>query len=288
MKNFLKKTLALLPKTDRFDKLFIFIFFVYAHKRIPRRSTLLANDYFYFLKSSSWLTDVYRQLTSDKILVKEFVATRCGEHLVIPTLDTFDRVEDISVESLPKPCVLKPAHGSGSIVFLAEGQNEMKPEDKETLSASLKKSPYATAREKNYKFLRRRIICEPMLSSGMETKDYKVFCYSGEPRLIQVDSDRHTIHKRNLYTIGWNVIDIEYNFPRGELEGRPPRLPEILDVARVLAQEFQFVRVDFFVDGNNVYVGELTHCPESAHGRFKDRDSEERFSRILFEGVHST
>jgi hypothetical protein len=35
--------------------------------------------------------------------------------------------------------------------------------------------------------------------SGTELKDYKFFCFDGEPRLIQVDFDRFRNHKRNLY-----------------------------------------------------------------------------------------
>jgi hypothetical protein len=56
----------------------------------------------------------------------------------------------------------------------------------------------------------------------------------------------------------------------------------MVEAARVLAADFEFVRVDFFIDGDNFYVGELTHCPESAHGRFGSRESEDLFSSILF------
>ena len=56
----------------------------------------------------------------------------------------------------------------------------------------------------------------------------------------------------------------------------------MIKVAQLLSEPFDFVRVDFFIVGTEFFVGELTHCPESAHGRFKDLQSEKLFSEILF------
>jgi hypothetical protein len=256
--------------------------FIYAHKRIPRRTSGLFNDYLYFLKTSSDLLDVLRQMTSDKILVKEYVASRLGVYYVIPTIAIFSQVEKDSLNGLPLPCVVKPAHGNGSIVFLKNNQDICAEGNLEILKNSLNRSPYLTAREKNYKYLRRRLISESMLPDAENTKDYKFFCYRGEPKLIQVDSMRHTAHKRRIYSSKWDVLNFTYNFPRGEIEKAPICLERMLAACRVLSKDFTFVRVDFFVCGERFYVGELTHCPESAHGRFGSVQEEKIFSDILF------
>lgn len=264
------------------NKFYIFIMFVYAHKRIPRRTSGLFNDYLFFLKSSSALFDVLRQMTSDKILIKEYVASRLGGHRVIPTIAIFSELKKNSLTSLPLPCVVKPAHGNGSIVFLKNKQDIWAEDKLETLRNSLNRSPYLSAREKNYKYLRRRLISEPMLADAENTKDYKFFCYRGEPKVIQVDSMRHTAHKRSIYSAEWKVLDITYNFPRGDVEKAPLCFEEMLTACRVLSKDFTFVRVDFFICGDRFYVGELTHCPESAHGRFGSIKEEKIFSDILF------
>lgn len=287
MNGVIRSLLNLLPYGGGGDKIFIFIMFIYANRRLPRRSSCLANDYFYFLKNSSDILDAYRQLTSDKILVKEFIEERVDSKFIVKTLGIFDSIDQIDVRSLSKPCVLKPAHSSGSVVFIKEGQTAFSPVDRKKLVKSLQSSPYKEAREANYRYLRARIICEPMLSEGEKIKDYKIFCFRGEPRLIQVDSDRHSDHKRNIYTTNWTPLDVTYNFPTGRWETAPSCLSEMLRVARVLSGQFEFVRVDFFIDGSDLYVGELTHCPESAHGRFKHRSDEALFSKILFFGDHT-
>lgn len=278
----LRSVFALIPKGKLFDKLYIFAQFVYAHRRIPRRHSGLFNDYLYFLKTSDEILDIYRQMTSDKVMVKEYVERVCGHGLTLQTIAVFASVKDIDLNSIRMPSVIKPAHGSGTIVFLHDGKNFLSQEEECQLAAALRSSPYDQAREKNYRHLRRRLICEPMLSSAEKTKDYKVFCFKGEPRLIQVDSDRQSSHKRNIYDSEWNHISVQYNFPLGEPEPTPMNLSELKRVARRLSEAFEFVRVDFFITDAKLYVGELTHCPESAHGRFSSIDEERLFSKILF------
>lgn len=280
---FIKKFIfSKIPFSFYFDKLYLFILFIYAHKRIPRHGSGLFNDYLYFLKTSDALFDVLRQMTSDKIIVKEYVASRIGEHCVVPTIAIFSDVNKINLNDLALPCVIKPAHGNGSIMFFKSKQDDCFDDKMEVLRNSLTRSPYTTIREKNYKHLRKRLISEAMLPDAENTKDYKFFCYKGEPQLIQVDSMRHTSHKRNIYSSEWKEIDVSYNFPRGDIEKKPECLYEMLGTCRILSKDFEFVRIDFFVCGDRFYVGEITHCPESAHGRFGSVKEERLFSDIIF------
>jgi len=278
----LRSALSKLPRTMAGDKIFLWIMFLYAHKRIPKKTSNLFNDYLYFLKSSSEIFDILRQYSSDKVLVKSFVAERCAQDIVLPTLHVFHSIDEIDASVLNVPCVLKPAHSSGTVIFVDTDQQRWREGERAKLQAALESSPYTSAREANYKYLRRRIICEPMLPSAASTKDYKIFCYLGEPKVIQVDSDRHSAHKRNLYTASWDHIKISYNFPIGKWEPPPNRLSDMLKLSRKLSVEFDFVRVDFFIDGNALYVAELTHCPESAHGRFESLEAERHFSALIF------
>ena len=51
--------------------------------------------------------------------------------------------------------------------------------------------------------------------SGYELKDYKFFCFDGVPRLVQIDFDRYTNHKRNVYDTEWNLLDLLIKFLKG-------------------------------------------------------------------------
>ena len=278
----LRRLLDRLPHGEVADRLYLLIIFLYAHRRMPRRNSGLFNDYLFFLKSSPAIMDICRQITSDKILVKRFIDSRVGEGHTVATRAIFHSVDEINLSELEKPCVIKPAHGSGNVVFVDSDKQYLRTSERENLENALATSPYQSAREANYRYLRPRLICEPMLPDGKNTKDYKFFCYNGQPRIAQVDSHRHTAHRRNLYRADWSPLNIRYNFPVGESEAAPNRLAEMLNLAKKLSSSFEFVRVDFFVQDNSFYIGELTHCPESAHGRFDDVESERIFSEILF------
>lgn len=279
---FLRRSVESIPHGRLFDSLFSLGVFVYAHRRVPRRGSMLFNDYLFFLKNSDEIVDIFRQITSDKVLVKEFVRQQCGDGFTLETLAIYYNIESIYVDALPRPCVIKPAHSGGSIVYVEDDQDFLTTKQKETLQTALNSSLYMRAREANYRHLRSRLICEPMFPSGKKTKDYKVFCYKGQPRIVQVDSNRHADHRRNIYEADWTPLDIEYNFPRGEWESQPQCLFGMLDLAKKLSSLFVFVRIDFFVHLDKFYVVEITHCPENSHGKFDSRESEALFSKILF------
>ena len=49
----------------------------------------------------------------DKLAVKDYVESRIGNKLIIPTLSVWDSVEEIDWDSLPNQFVLKTTHGGG-------------------------------------------------------------------------------------------------------------------------------------------------------------------------------
>lgn len=100
--------------------------------------------------------------------------------------------------------------------------------------------------------------------------DYKVFNFNGEPKLIQVDYNRFTDHKRNLYTTDWELIDAEIQFKNDPSHtiSKPASLNEMLRLARKLSKGFPHVRTDFYCINNHVYFGELTLYHGSGFERF--------------------
>lgn len=52
--------------------------------------------------------------------------------------------------------------------------------------------------------------------------------------------------------INGGVKNSDYILPQGD------NFPEMIEVVRKLARQFQFVRVDLYMANNNIYFGELT------------------------------
>ncbi len=136
----------------------------------------------------------------------------------------------------------------------------------------------------NYKHLKKRVICEEAVSDKSEVKDYKLFCYAGKARFIQVDTDRHGNHMRNLYDVHWNALPVVHGEkPNAEWEPAPEALPRMRDIAEEIARHFESVRVDLYLADSRIYVGELTHCHLGAGGTFGSLDQERIVSRLCFD-----
>lgn len=284
LKSAVKYLLRSLPRTRAFDFLHSLIIFIYSQKRIPRRNSGLLNDYMFYLKNSSDLADPLRQITSDKVYAKLFIDQIVGRKVTPETYAVFKSVDEIKRSELPDRCVLKPAHGSGTIVFLEGPEADISEADYEKLRRAFAYDMYRESREINYKNIRKHIICEEMVDDSKTVKDYRMFCYKGKLKFITISSGRYNILKINFYDSKWGRINVKYKpNPIGEWETAPNNFSFMCEIAEKISRHFEFIRVDFYVVRDRVYVGEITHCHLQAHGLFETIEHERAISRIFFE-----
>lgn len=283
MIHMIKRLLLLLPKTRFFDIVYHYIYFWIAHRRIPRRATGLFNDYLFFLKSGKGFDSALRQFVSDKDLVKVYYRGVLGEDLAPKTLKKFFSSAELVDATLPDSCVIKPAHLSGCIYYDSEvsGLNSY---ELERIAGWFVTNIYRNiSRELNYRNLSPSVICEELIADPASVRDYKIFCYMGKPRAVQVDVERHSCHKRRMYTTDWEALPFTYNKPLAAVEKKPAQLDDALAIASRLACGFEFIRVDVYMTQSRVYLGEMTSVPENAHGRFETVAAERAFSHLIFE-----
>lgn len=88
--------------------------------------------------------------------------------------------------------------------------------------------------------------------------DHKFFVTNGEVRLVQVDTDRFTRHRRRFHTPTWQPLDAVCEVPLAPLGPAPPHLAEMLAAATTLGAAFDFIRVDLYDSDGGVWFGELT------------------------------
>lgn len=198
----------------------------------------------------------------DKYAVKAWVKNKIGSDYIIPTLGVWNRFSDIDLENLPQQFVLKCTHDSGGVAIVTNKAGMDKKAIRKRLEQSLKRNYYYLDREWPYKNVLPRIIAEPYMvdESGVELKDYKIFCFYGKPKLIQVDFGRHDVHKRNLYTTDWDYIEASIKYPNDPAIQihRPLRLDKMLEIAGCLSEGMPHVRVDLYSINEKIYFGELT------------------------------
>ena len=208
----------------------------------------------------------------DKKLAKEWVASRVGKGFVIPTLGVYDSVDRINVDELPNQFVLKCNHDCGSVI-ICRNKSEFDFESaKSKLNAALKNNYYWDSREWPYKKVKRCIIAEEYLGDGLQ--DYRVYCFGGEPKLIysytnesKKDGSKPETSYCDVFDTSWNPMPYHQNaLPHGDVLP-PEHLNEMINCARMLAEPFPFVRVDFY-DTDRPFVGELTFFPGGGFSPF--------------------
>ena len=203
---------GLFPHTRWGDWAWSWLWFLRMQKRLPRRGSALFNDYLFRLKTSGEILRPLRAFTSDKELVKLYIKAVVGDRYNVPTLAVLRTAADCQTFEFPHRCVIKPTHLSGKVILRRAGE----PIDFEIIERWFSTNYYAVGREANYRHLEPKLIVEPFVFEDENPNDYKVFCFDGKPRLIQVDSDRQAGHRRDLFDVRWQRQPFSFVYAQAE------------------------------------------------------------------------
>ncbi len=273
------------------DRLFVFaLYYKYQHKVLHLRRPRTYTEFIQWMKIYGGL-ERYTKLV-DKYEVREYVADKIGEQYLIPLLGVYTSFDEIDFDSLPNQFVLKGTHGCGYNLIVSDKSKLDRAAAKADFDRWMSENFYVFERERQYKDVTPRIVCEEYLedeTGGL--RDYKFYCGAGEPKLIQVDTDRFINHRSELMdpatwtpfkTVQCGTFELlDTSMPR------PAKLDEMMGLVRTLAADFPFVRVDLYVSGSRIYFGELTFTPGSGIVTFNPVESgDAEFARIL--GVNLT
>ena len=250
------------------------IYIKYKYKRITGQKLNLDKPET-FNEKINWMklydrNPLYSKL-ADKYEVREYVSERIGGKYLIPLIGIWNTAEEIDYESFPNAFVLKCTHDSGSVIICKDISEFDVESAKRRLSKALSTNYYDYSREWVYKDIKPRVIAEYYL--GKESKDvldYKFFCFDGKPFIIQVDFGRFTNHKRNIYDLNWNYLDLSIEYPNDstvKIE-KPASLQEMIECAKKLAAGLRFVRVDLYYIDGRIYFGEMTFYHGSGFEKF--------------------
>jgi hypothetical protein len=235
-----------------------------------------------------WLKLNYRdpllKICADKVSARAFVAEKVGAKHLVPSIAIYDSVDQIDFDALPASFVLKASHGSGWNIICRDKKRLDVAVTRRKLARWHSQNFYEIGREWAYDALTPRILAEEFINGpdGDSPWDYKVFCFHGVARFIQVDYARFSDHTRALYDLHWNQLPCALEYPRRvQPSARPVALPELLRVAETLSIGFPFVRVDLYALGMRVLFGEMTFYPGKGVERFYPTSWDREFGAWL-------
>lgn len=211
---------------------------------------------------------------ADKYLVRKFIEENGFAEYLPKLYGVWDDANKIDFARLPKSFVLKTNHGSGEVIVVKD-KMEIDEDDIRRRMNDYLHTPYGyLSAEPHYLKISPRIVAEELLKNTCPNSktivDYKIFCFLGEPFLVNIcyDRDSKTHHCVDAwYDTKWNLLDRYLAFgPRGKEIECPKSLQVMYDICRVLTKDFPFVRLDFYDVNGRPYIGEMTFTPCGFNG----------------------
>ena len=226
--------------------------------------------------------DIYTKRVA-KYDVKEYVANIIGENYIIPTIGVWEKFDDIDFSKLPKQFVLKCTHDSGGIVICKDKEKLNKIKVKNKIEKCLKRNYYYLGREWPYKNIKPRIIAEPYIcDQNGELKDYKFFCFSGEPKMLFIASDRGRDTRFDFFDMEFNHLSfVNGHANSSKILKCPDKFSEMKELAERLSYGYPELRVDFYNVDGKIYFGELTLFHFSGFVPFEPEEWDEKIGKWI-------
>ncbi len=284
-----KKTIKMLSNS-RFKSNRSFSLFIkkYANKVLNKTSILLPDEL--FLRLRWWLSDMEYPLNLynpktfneklqwlkihdkrpdytkmvDKYEAKECVDNILGPGHTIPTLGVWNRFDEIDFSTLPDKFVLKATHDSGTVVICHNKKTFDFTSARQLIEKRQSINFYWIYREWPYKNVKPRIIAEQYMEdeNGEDLKDYKFFCFDGEPKVMFVATDRNNPNaetKFDFYDMNFQHLPFTNGHPNANTKiNKPTKFEEMKKTAALLSKGIPHVRIDLYEINGKVYFGEWT------------------------------
>jgi len=217
----------------------------------------------------------------DKYIVRTYVTEKIGEKYLIPMFEVYDNIDAIKWGELPNKFVLKCTHGSHSNIICNDKKKLDINKSYKKLEQWMTHNWFWFGREWPYKNVRPRIICEKFLEDEKGAciipDDYKVMCFNGKAKLIQVHKDRFgDNHTQDIYNTDWVKTDLNQvgcNISK-EITLRPNTLEKMLVLSEKLAINMKHIRIDWYLVNEKLYFGEITFFDASGFEPFVNEKDE--------------
>ncbi len=238
------------------------------------------NDKIQWLK----LFDQQSQIVScsDKLGVREYVRERLGDGFLPELYQVGRHVRDLDFDALPDAFVLKTNHDSGTVQLIRDKKVLDRAAVEERFEQALATTFSLVEGEWAYAFISPRVFAEEFIEPERPTPpaDYKFHCVEGRMALLQYITDRGIDPKEQMIDRDGRDAGFvfDHRFRHGESFSMPAQWARMIEVAETLAAGFKYVRVDLYLAGDRILVGEMTFWPMA--GRYRS-DGQKIMGRYL-------
>lgn len=221
---------------------------------------------------------------TDKLAVREWVREKLGDEYLKKIYGPWDTFDEIDMESLPEPFILKPNHGS-AMTMIVKNKNEMDKDDARQKVNKWLTTNYAYyGLEMQYEYIKPKVFAEDYYGDkGKDFFEYKIHCFNGKVNSISTATRENNVAtSATIYYPDWEVAPFKTKqYPIKPVE-KPAALPELIRTAEILCRDFKFVRVDIYVmKDNSIKFGEMTFTPTNGEELWDPPEYDRKLGDIL-------
>ena len=215
-------------------------------------------------------------ICADKYRVREYVKNKIGEKYLIPIFLITENITKEEYDKLPNSFVLKTTNGSGnSAVKIIKDKNKENFEEIKNFFQNCKKIDVGDyTMETWYSDIPFKIMAEKLLDIKT-VDDYKFHCFNSGNIIIEHLTERNKEKgtlKSNAYDENWNKLNFTTGTELYTYDVKAPKnLKEMINVAKKLSEDFDYVRVDLYNIDGEIYFGELTFCDAGGFEKFTNK-----------------
>ena len=222
-------------------------------------------------------------LCVDKYAVRDYIVSRGYAHTLNEVYGVYDSVEDIDFESLPNQFVMKMTNASGRNWICKDKSHADWPAMKKQFAVWMQDHDFGwQSGEWQYSWIKTRIVVEKYLETLGESSliDYKFNCIYGEPYSCFVAYDRNPLDPHGEvcyddYDMQWNRTEriLPQWHKNRRMLPKPQCWDQMIQMARDLSRDFEFVRFDLYEVKGEILFGEMTFTPQGCVQVFYSDDS---------------
>ena len=216
---------------------------------------------------------------TDKIQARNYVKDKLGDEVLIPIYGIFDHIKPSDVYACKQStCVIKCNHDSGSSKII-QTDHENLWECCKNFNEKIKKPYGVETGEYWYSEIQPKILIQEFVSDneGVNPTEARFHMFNqGNDIFKTVLSIDHIDKEDNsksvtFYDENFNILpfsNLKYENAFKDIENIQ-QVKKAHDMAKVLAREFDYVRVDFLILSNKIYFSELTFSHSAGLVQFR-------------------
>ncbi|WMC78072.1 ATP-grasp fold amidoligase family protein [Serratia nevei] len=225
------------------------------------------------------MLDIKYKYLSDKLLVRDYVRERIGDDYFVPLLYHTTSPDTLLNCSPQCDVMLKPNHGAGMFRVVRAADYDVEKKEIVSLCKKWLQIDFSQVqREIQYKNIARQILVEKLLGNGLiAPTDYKFHMFrnreGGFKFVLQIINERFTgVLSRTFYV---NGFDKPFDMYDGDTKNSTistfchvdkPLAAKALRLSCLLAIDFDYVRVDWYIHDGELFFSELTFTPAAGFG----------------------